>query len=109
MTAMQSISSADAEAFTPFSIPESNEALGEALTRLAGHINAAHYRFLKLLAALIEREAWSCGSGIKSPAHWLNYYCGIAVEGMMRMAGTLQAARPFQSETWVDAIPAGCC
>jgi len=57
-------------------IPDDNIALSNELTRLAGHINAAQYRFLKLLAALIEREAWA-GAGLKSPAHWLNYYCGI--------------------------------
>lgn len=57
-------------------IPDDNVALSDELTRLAGHINAAQYRFLKLLTALIEREAWA-GAGLKSPAHWLNYYCGI--------------------------------
>jgi len=67
--------------FTPIladtDIPADNAALIAAITRLAGHINAAQHRFLKLLAALIEREAWGDGGGIKSPAHWLNYYCGI--------------------------------
>ena len=58
-------------------IPTDNAALVSAITHLAGHINTAQYRFLKLLAALIEREAWSDGGAIKSPAHWLNYYCGI--------------------------------
>jgi cell division septation protein DedD len=58
-------------------IPTDNAALAEAITRLAGHINAAQHRFLKLLAVLIERGAWSDGGSIKSPAHWLNYYCGI--------------------------------
>ncbi len=60
-----------------FTIPENDEELGNEITRLAGHINAAQYRFLKLLAALIEREAWGGDSGMKTPAHWLNYYCGI--------------------------------
>ena len=60
-------------------IPENNEDLGNEITRLAGHINAAQYRFVKLLAVLIERNAWGGGSGIKSPAHWLNYYCGINI------------------------------
>jgi hypothetical protein len=78
MTAMPPISPSSAQpAAGIFSIPENNEELGEALTRLAGHINAAQYRFLKLLAALVERDAWQGHSGIKSPAHWLNYYCGI--------------------------------
>jgi hypothetical protein len=48
----------------------------DEITRLAGHINAAQHRFLTLLAALNERDAWE-GNGIKSPAHWLNYHCGI--------------------------------
>ncbi len=60
-------------------IPADTDALISAITLLAGHINAAQHRFLKLLAALIERDAWSDGGGIKSPAHWLNYYCGIAL------------------------------
>jgi len=58
-------------------IPADAQALAAAITRLAGHINAAQYRFLKLLVALVEREVWDDGGGIKSPAHWLNYYCGI--------------------------------
>jgi hypothetical protein len=78
MIAMPSISPSSAlPAVATFIIPENNEELGEAITRLAGHINAAQYRFLKLLAALIERDAWQGDSGMKSPAHWLNYYCGI--------------------------------
>ena len=75
------------------SIPDNNEELNHEITRLAGHINAAQYRFLKLLAALIERDAWS-GNGIKSPAHWLNYYCGISLgpaREKVRVAQCLQA------------------
>ena len=59
-------------------IPENNDDLQREITTLAGHINAANYRFLKLLAVLVERGAWN-GGGIKSPAHWLNYYCGISL------------------------------
>lgn len=62
---------------TTFSIPADNNKLVAEITTLAGHINAAQHRFLTLLAALIEREAWADGGAIKSPAHWLNYYCGI--------------------------------
>jgi hypothetical protein len=47
-----------ARSASAFFIPENNQELGEAITRLAGHINAAQYRFLKLLAALVERDAW---------------------------------------------------
>jgi hypothetical protein len=59
-------------------IPDNNDDLSNEITRLAGHINAANYRFLKLLAALVERGVWA-GYGIKTPAHWLNYYCGITL------------------------------
>lgn len=77
MTATPPISSSSALPVAAFAIPENNQELGDAITRLAGHINAAQHRFLKLLAALVEREAWLGSSGMKSPAHWLNYYCGI--------------------------------
>ncbi|MDP2128505.1 MAG: DUF222 domain-containing protein [Pseudohongiella sp.] len=73
-------------------IPADNTALSDEITRLAGHINAAQHRFLTLLAALIERGAWA-GNGIKSPAHWLNYYCGIdlgAAREKVRVAKSLQ-------------------
>ncbi|MFQ5661004.1 MAG: DUF222 domain-containing protein [Gammaproteobacteria bacterium] len=67
---------------SPFStcpIPENDESLRDAITLLSGHINAAEYRFLKLLAALIKRDAWLGDSGFKTPAHWLNYACGIGL------------------------------
>ncbi|MDP7455563.1 MAG: DUF222 domain-containing protein [Gammaproteobacteria bacterium] len=77
-----------------FSIPENDDDLGAEITRLAGHINAAQYRFLKLLAALVERDAWGGDSGMKSPAHWLNYYCGIdlgAAREKVRVAKCLES------------------
>ena len=76
---------------SPALIPADNAALSDEITRLAGHINAAQHRFLTLLAALIERDAWA-GNGIKSPAHWLNYYCGIdlgAAREKVRVAKSL--------------------
>ena len=72
-------------------IPKDNAALSDEITRLAGHINAAQHRFLTLLAALIKRDAWE-GHGIKSPAHWLNYHCGIdlgAAREKVRVAKSL--------------------
>jgi len=97
---MQSISSADAEAFTPFSIPESNEALVEMADLAMSSVSSGGRP-----ACCADR--YQVVVHIAAAPYKMDY--GIAVEGMMRMAGTLQAARPFQSETWVDAIPAGCC
>lgn len=74
-------------------IPTNNTELSQEITRLAGHINAAQHRFVTLLAALIERNAWE-GNGIKSPAHWLNYHCGIdlgAAREKVRVAKSLSA------------------
>ena len=79
MTSMPQTSIFSDKSTSVASIPDNNQELGDEITRLAGHINAAQYRFLKLLAALVERHAWGGDSGIKSPAHWLNYYCGIAL------------------------------
>ena len=57
---------------------DDNDQLADEITTLAGQINAANYRFLKLIAEFDKREAWS-GSGIRSCAHWLNWQCGIAL------------------------------
>lgn len=78
---------------TTSDVPADNDSLIAAITRLAGHINAAQHRFLILLAALIERDAWGDGGAITSPAHWLNYYCGIelgAAREKVRVAKSLE-------------------
>ena len=54
---------------------ENNENLGKELTRLAAYINAATYKFLKLIAEFDRRKAWNTG-GVRSCAHWLNWKCG---------------------------------
>ncbi|MBL4796606.1 MAG: DUF222 domain-containing protein [Oleispira sp.] len=55
-----------------------NDQLADKITILAGQINAANYRFLKLIAEFDRREAWE-GPGIRSCAYWLNWKCGISV------------------------------
>ncbi|MBL4796581.1 MAG: DUF222 domain-containing protein [Oleispira sp.] len=57
---------------------EDNDQLADEITTLAGQINAANYRFLKLIAEFDRREAW-LNSGIRSCAYWLNWKCGIAM------------------------------
>jgi hypothetical protein len=65
--------------FTAIDKPNlSNQQLANKITLLAGQINAATYRFLKLIAEFDEREAWA-GEGVRSCAHWLNWTCGIAI------------------------------
>lgn len=55
---------------------DETRSLGEQITELAGHINAATYRFLMLIAEFDRREGWSDGA-TQSCAHWLNWKCGI--------------------------------
>jgi hypothetical protein len=59
-------------------VSSSNDELSDEITLLAGQINAANYRFLKLIAEFDRREAWG-GFGIRSCAHWLNWKCGISL------------------------------
>jgi hypothetical protein len=46
------------------------------ITELAGHLNAAKYRWLTLIAEFDRRAGWNCGL-TQSCAHWLNWKCGI--------------------------------
>jgi hypothetical protein len=65
-------------ASSSFSSADYNDQLADKITTLAGQINAAEYRFLKLIAEFDLREAWAAG-GIRSCAHWLNWKCGISM------------------------------
>ncbi|MET0660055.1 MAG: DUF222 domain-containing protein [Steroidobacteraceae bacterium] len=54
------------------------DALRDEITRLAGHLNAANYRFLKLIAEFDRCAGW-VDNATHSCAHWLNWKCGIAI------------------------------
>jgi hypothetical protein len=43
---------------------------------MAGHLNAANYRWLTLIAEFDRRRGWA-GAKIASCAHWLNFKCGL--------------------------------
>ncbi len=45
---------------------------------MAGHINAASYRWLALIAELDRRQGWAEDSA-QSCAHWLGWKCGVAL------------------------------
>ena len=61
------------------STADQDEQLAQQITLLAGQINAANYRLLKLIAEFDERKVWSGGGTVRSCAHWLNWQCGIAM------------------------------
>jgi hypothetical protein len=52
------------------------EDLEAEITQLAGHLNAANYRWLTLIAEFDRRNGWSDGK-LPSCAHWLNFKCGL--------------------------------
>ena len=52
--------------------------LGQQITELAAHIDAAQYQFLNLLGRFDSQEEWA-DAGILSCAHWLNIHCGISL------------------------------
>jgi len=60
--------------FTPIDWP--CQPLEEKITELWGHINAATYQFLKLVADYDAKEGWG-RHGCADCAHWLNWQCGI--------------------------------
>jgi Domain of unknown function (DUF222)/HNH endonuclease len=70
------------------SIPQ----LRAQITELAGHLNAAHHRWLVLIAEFDRRQGWSDGA-TQSCAHWLNWQCGLdmgAAREKVRVAHTLE-------------------
>src|SRR5687768_8654253 len=62
------------------------------ITELTGHLNAAQYRWLILVAEFDRRKGWSDGA-CHSCAHWLNFKCGMALGAArekLRVAHALQ-------------------
>ncbi|WP_116811624.1 DUF222 domain-containing protein [Steroidobacter cummioxidans] len=60
-----------------FAERKSLEDLGYQIIELAGHLNAANYRFLRLIAEWDRRKGWGGDGATQSCAHWLNWKCGI--------------------------------
>src|SRR5580698_8568766 len=54
----------------------STDELADQITELTGHLNAASYRWLTLIAEFDQRGGWH-GAKLCSCAHWLNYKCGL--------------------------------
>ena len=66
--------------------------LSDQITELAGHLNAAHARWLALIAEFDRRRGWA-EWGVKSCAYWLNWKCGLdlgAAREKLRVAHALE-------------------
>lgn len=67
--------------------------LEDQITELAGHLNAANYRWLTLIAEFDRRNGW-CDGKLASCAHWLNFKVGLnlgAARERVRVAHALEA------------------
>ena len=84
---------------SPTSRQQRCEALCDEITTLAGHLNAANYRFLKLLDEFDQHDGWA-GDGIRSLAHWLNFKCGL---GELVAREKVRVARALRSLPSIDA------
>ncbi len=76
---------------TPFANLSTDE-LELQITELTGHLNAANYRWLMLIAEFDQRGGWN-GARLSSCAHWLNYKCGLnlgAAREKVRVAHALK-------------------
>ena len=71
--------------------------LEDEISTLAGHLNAANYRLIKLLEEFDRRGGWR-GVGIRSLAQWLNFKCGI---------GRLAAVTRWTGERMDNSLCAG--
>ena len=66
--------------------------LAAEICTMAGHINAANYRWLTLIAEFDRRQGWA-DNVTQSCAHWLNWKCGIgmgAAREKVRVARALE-------------------
>src|SRR6478752_1134942 len=70
------------------------------ITELWGHLNAATYRFLLLVAEFDRSEAYA-RHGLVSTAQWLNWQCGI---GTVAAREKVRVARALESLPQMSAL-----
>ena len=97
--ASQPLTSQPPDSQPPDSRKKCPDALAAEITTLAGHLNAAQYRFLKLLDEFDREQGWA-GPGIRSLAHWLNWKCGL---GDLVAREKVRVARALRELPLIDA------
>ena len=83
----------------PASDAKCPEALAAEITTLAGHLNAAQFRFLKLLDEFDREQGWA-EPGVRSLTHWLNWKCGL---GDLVAREKVRVARALRELPLIDA------
>ena len=97
--AAEPLSSLRSASEPPASGKKDPDALAAEITTLAGHLNAAQYRFLKLLDEFDREQGWA-GPGVRSLAHWLSWKCGI---GELVAREKVRVARALRELPTIDA------
>src|SRR5262245_26190730 len=85
------------------------ESIERELATLAGHINAANYRFLVLVGEFDARRGFA-GVGMASCAHWLSWRCGlglVAARERVRVARALRGL-PLVSDAMRRGVLSWC-
>ena len=86
-------------------IPDDPAELRRAVTRMAGHINLADWRFIKLIAAMERTRGWQEG-GYCNLGNWLDHRCGLgpcAARERIRIGRAL-AKLPRIDEAFRDGV-----
>ncbi len=86
-------------------IPDDPAELRRAVTRMAGHINLADWRFIKLIAAMERTRGWREG-GYCNLGNWLDHRCGLgpcAARERIRIGRAL-AKLPRIDEAFRDGV-----
>lgn len=68
----------------------STRELEDQIVELAGHLNAANYRLLTLIAEFDRRKGWN-DRATRDCAHWLNWKCGIDLGAAREKVRTAKA------------------
>ena len=87
-----SSNSPSGDTFGEWRDPPSVDAMERELTTLAGQLNAADYRFLKVLSEFDRKQSY-VGIGIASCAHWLSWRCGIGLQAAREKVRVARALR----------------
>ena len=86
-------------------VPDDPAELRRAVTRMAGHINHADWRFIKLIAAMDRTRGWD-ERGYCNLGNWLDHRCGLgpcAARERIRIGRAL-ARLPFIDAAFRDGI-----
>ena len=76
------------------------EQLAIKITEFAGHMNAATYHWLTMIAEFDRLKGWP-DNATQSCAHWLNWKCGIDLGAAREKVRVARALAPAETGTFI--------